>query len=51
MTTSEKTILSLKPTATDVLLCAVMLGVMCLALFMNIARQLAGTFKKAVNFV
>lgn len=51
MSTSDKTILSLKPTATDVLLCVAILGVMCLALFMNIVRQLAGTFKKVVNFV
>lgn len=51
MNISEKTTRFLKQKTTGVLLCAALLAGLCLALFTTIARQLAATFKKAVNFV
>tara|TARA_R110000868_G_scaffold361860_2_gene623857 strand:+ start:1081 stop:1236 length:156 start_codon:yes stop_codon:yes gene_type:complete len=50
MNSSEQTILCLRQLTTDALLCAALLAAMSLVLFMKIAQQLVGTFKKAVNF-
>jgi len=46
----EKTTHCLRQLTADALLCAALLAAMSLVLFMKIAQQLAGTFKKAVNF-
>jgi len=51
MNSLEKTTHCLRQSTADALLCAALLAVMWLALFMKAVQWLAGTFKKAVNFV